>query len=153
MTSPTEAANKVFEQAMDAFRKTADATLSAQKDLFQQWQSTWSGAIEPQPPWLEHFRQLQQTWSNTTLDLLRKHRESFDQQYQAGIDAIQEAFRVSESEDPEEFRKRAEQLCRKNLDCLKEMWEVQMRELQDATTKWVEVFTKAPSSNGSPAGE
>ena len=146
MTAPTDTASRVFEQAVDAFRKTADATLSAQKDLFQQWQSSWSGSVQPQTAWLEPFRQFQQTWSNTTLELLRKHRESLDKQYQAGIDAIEEAFRVSEAEDPEEFRKRAEQLCRKNLDCLKEISEAQMSEFQDASAKWAEMFTKPAAS-------
>jgi hypothetical protein len=153
MTAPTDAANKVFEQAVDAFRKTADATLKAQKDFYQQWQNSFSGTIQPQTFWLEPFRQFQQTWSSTTLELLRKHRESLDQQYQAGIDAIEEAFRVSEADDPEEFRRRAEQLCRKNLDCLKEISEAQLSEFQEATAKWVDMLTKAQSSGNSQPDE
>jgi hypothetical protein len=149
MTTPTDAASKVFEQAFDAFRKTADATLSAQKDFFQQWQNGFSGAVQPQTAWLEPFRQFQETWSNTTLELLRKHRESLDQQYEAGIDAIREAFHVSQTDDPEEFRKRAEQLCRKNLDCLKEISEAQMSEFQDASAKWAEMFNKPADSEDS----
>jgi hypothetical protein len=153
MTAPTDAANLVFEQVVDAFRKTADATLSAQKDFFQQWQNSWTGTVQPQTPWLEQYRQFQETWSNTTLDLLRKHRESLDRQYQAGIDAIEEAFRVSQTDDPEEFRKRAEQLCRKNLDCIKEISEAQMSECQQATAQWLEMFTKPPQTNDKPAEE
>lgn len=149
MTASTDSANQVFEQVVDTFRKTAEATLSAQKDLFQQWQSTWAGSVQPQLPWLQQFRDFQKTWSDTTLELLRKHRDSLDQQYQAGIDALEEAFRVSEAEDPEEFRKRAEQLCRRNLDSLKEVSEAQMSELQDATAKWIEMFTKTASSGKS----
>ena len=148
MTASADAASKGFEQAFDAFRKTADATLSTQKDFFQHWQSGWSGAFQPQTAWLEPFRQFQEKWSNATLELLRKHRESLDEQYEAGINAIQEAFRVSETDDPEEFRKRAEELCRKNLDCLKEISESQMSEFRDAMAKWFEVFTK-PASSGS----
>ena len=146
MTVPTDAANKVFEQVVDAFQKTADATLAAQKDLFQQWQNSWSGAVQPSNPWLEQFRQFQQTWSDSTMELLRKHRESLDTQYEAGIDAITEAFRVSQAEDPEEFRKRAEELCRKNLDCLKEISEAQMSEFQESSAKWAEMFTQPASA-------
>jgi hypothetical protein len=153
MAYPTDAANRVFEQAVDAFRKTADATLSAQKEFFQQWQNSWTGSVQPQTVWLEPLRQMHEAWSNTTLELLRRHRETLDQQYKAGIDAIEEAFRVSEAEDPEEFRQRAEQLCRKNLDCLKEISEAQLSEFQDTWSKWGEILTKSAASEASGADE
>jgi hypothetical protein len=148
MNVQADAASRVFEQLIESFRKTAETTLSAQKDLYQQWQSNWPGVFQPQTPWLEQIRQFQHNWSKTVIELAGKHRETLDRQYQAGIQALEEAFSLSESEDPEEFRKRAEELCRKNLDCLKEISEAQIQEFQDSTTKWVELFTKAASSNG-----
>jgi hypothetical protein len=145
MTGQSDVATKVFEQVMDNFRKTAEATMSAQKDLYEQWQSNWPGLAQPQVPWLDQVREFQRSWSSTVVELVRKHRETLDQQYQAGIEAIEEAFSVSESGDPEEFRKRVEQLCRKNLDCLKEISEAQIKEFQNATTKWVEFLTQGVS--------
>ena len=153
MNAPTDAASRVFEQAVEAFQKTSDATLSAQRDFFQQWQSGLTGTVQPQTAWLEPFRQFQEAWSNTTLELLGKHRETLDQQYKAGIEAIEEAIRVSESDNPEEFRKRVEQLCRKNLECLKETSEAQMNEFQDASRKWGEVFTKPATSGDASADQ
>jgi hypothetical protein len=101
---------------------------------------------QPQAPWLDQIRQFQQTWAETVVDLVSKHREALDQQYQLGIEAIQEAFSAAGSNDVDEFRKRAETLCRKNLDSLKEISEAQIKEFQNATTKWIELFTKGTSS-------
>lgn len=151
MTNQADAANKVFQQVMDSFRKTAETTLSAQKDLFQQWQSNWPGVAATQTPWLDQLRQFQHDWSTTVVDLVRKHRDTIDRQYQAGIDALEEAFSVSESNDPEELRQRMEKLFRQNLDCLKETSEAQIREFQEATTKWVELMTKSAPSEKSTA--
>jgi hypothetical protein len=151
MNGQADAASKVFEQLIESFRKTAETTLAAQKELYQQWQSTWPGMVQPQAPWLDQLRQFQRNWSKTVIELAGKHRDTLDRQYQAGIDALDEAFKLSESEDPEDFRKRAEELCRKNLDCLKEISEAQIQEFQNSTTRWVELFTKAASSNGAPS--
>ena len=153
MNSQADAAGKVFEQVMDSFRKTAETSLSAQKELFQLWQNNWPGASQAQTPWLDQIRDFQHQWSETVLDLARKHRETLDQQYKAGLDALEEAFSAAESKDPETFRKRAEELCRKNLDCLKEMSEAQIREFQTATTKWVELLTKGVPSGASSTEE
>ena len=40
MSSQAEPAGKIFEQVTEGFRKTAEATLSAQKELYEQWQKT-----------------------------------------------------------------------------------------------------------------
>ena len=145
MTVQADAGSKVFEQAMESFRKTAEITLSAQKELYQQWQRNCPASVQPQASWLDQVRQFQRSWANTVVDLVRKQRDTLDRQYQAGVDALEEAFSVADTSDPEELRKRAEQLCRKNLDCLKETSEAQIREFQNATTHWVELFTKGMS--------
>jgi hypothetical protein len=145
MISQTEAAANVFEQVREGFRQTAETTLSAQKELYEQWQKNWSGLVQPQTPWLDQFRQFQRSWCSTVVDLVRKHRETLDRHYQGGIDTLEKAFRLAETEDPDEFRKRAEELCRDSLACLKEMSEAQIREFQDATTKWGELLTKGAS--------
>jgi hypothetical protein len=145
MNAQSDAVSKVFEQVIETFRKTAETGLSAQKELFQLWQNNLPDLGRSQPPWLDQMRQFQRAWSDTVLDLTRKHRDILDRQYEAGIDALKEAFSMSESNDPETFRKRAEELCRKNLDCLKEISEAQIREFQTATTEWVDALTKGVS--------
>ena len=43
---------------------------------------------------------------------------------------------------PEEFRERTEQLCRKTMDCMREVSEAQMDAFQDSMNKWSELITK-----------
>ena len=67
----------------------------------------------PQSVWMEKLRDFQRQWVMTVSDLARKHRDVMDRQYQAAVDSLEEALRMSESHNPEEFRQRAELVCRK----------------------------------------
>ena len=69
--------------------------------------------------------------------MLNKHRETLDAQYRAGIRTIEDAFRVGEAKDPEQFRKLTEELWRHSFECLKTVAEAQMRDFQAAMQKWL----------------
>jgi hypothetical protein len=96
----------------------------------------------PQSIWIDQVRDFQKRWSSTISDLTRKHRDVVNRQYQAAIESLDEALRVAESKDPEEYRERVEQLCRKTLDCMRDVSESQLREFQEAVSKWTELLTK-----------
>lgn len=141
----TETITNVYEQVFDNMKKAAEANLKMQQDLFRQWSTLWPGFPSPQAVWLDKVRDFQRQWANAVSDLARKHRETFDRQYQAALESLEEALRVGEASNPDEYRKRTEQLCRKTLDCLREVSEAQMKEFQDAMNKWSELLTKAGS--------
>jgi hypothetical protein len=75
-------------------------------------------------------------------DLARKHRDVIDKQYKAAVESLDAALSITDASTPEEVRRRSEQLCRKTLDCLREVTELQVREIRDAFAKWTELFTK-----------
>lgn len=145
MAAATETGNKVLEDVFQNVQKAAEANLKMQQEIFRQWTSLWPGFPTPQSVWLDKVRDFQKQWSNTVSDLVRKHRDTMDRQYQAAVESLDAALRVSESTNPEEYRRRSEQLCRKTLDCMKEMSETQMREFQEALSKWTDLVTKAGS--------
>ena len=64
-------------------------------------------------------------------------------QYDAAIESLDAALHVSDAGTPEELRRRTEQFCRKTLDCMREVTETQIREFQEAVTKWTDLFAKA----------
>ena len=70
-------------------------------------------------------------------------RSQSSAQYDAALEAFEDSMNVAESKDPEEFRKRTEQLVRKTLECVKEISETQTREFQEAVSKWTELVSKA----------
>lgn len=138
-----EAGNQVFEEVFTNISKAAEANLKLQQEVFRQWTSLWPGLPTPQTVWVDKMRDFHKQWTHTVSDLARRHREAVDRQYQAALESLDAALRVSESSNPEEYRRRAEQLCRKTIDCMREVSEVQIKEFQDAMTRWTDLVTKA----------
>jgi hypothetical protein len=141
----TETVNDVFSQWFANVRKTAEANVAMQQELFRKWSQMWPGIPNPQASWLERTREFQREWANTVSDLARKHRDTLDRQYQAALESLDESLKLMQASDPAQFREYAEQLCRKTLDCSREMAETQFREFQQAVSKWTEFVTKAGS--------
>jgi hypothetical protein len=143
MATETESVTSLFEDVFDNLRKSAEANLEMQQELFRQWGSQWPGLPQPQTAWVERAQKLQKDWAKTVKEVLTKHREVLDEQYQLALDSLEEAFRVGQSTDPQEFAKRCETLCRKSLEVLRDAAELQAKETQDAFTKWVDLVTKS----------
>ena len=114
----------------------------------QQWTSLWPGLpgmSTAQSIWLDKMLEFRRQWSNTVSDLAHKHRNTVDRQYQAALEALDEALRVGEASSPEEYRKRTDQFCRKALECMREASEAQTKEYQDALNKLSELVGKVAS--------
>ena len=145
MSSSTEAASQVFEETFANISKAAEANLKLQQEFFRQWTSMWPGMPAPQTAWVDKVRDFQKQWTQTVSDLARRHREAVDRQYQAALESLDSALKVTESTNPEEYRRRTEQLCRKTIDCMREVSEAQIKEFQDAMTQWSDLVTKSGS--------
>ena len=141
----TESVTSVFDQVFDHLRKTAESNIQMQQELFRQWGANWPGFPQQETAWLECAQKFQKEWANTVKKLLSKHRETLDEQYRLAIDSLEDAFRVAQSSDPQEYAKRCEALCRKSLEALREAGEVQVKETQDALNKWISLAMKAAS--------
>ena len=140
--SATEATSKVMDQVFHNVRQAAEANLKLQQEAVRQWTSLWPSSM-PQNVWTDSVRDFQKSWTSTVSELATKHREVVDKHYQAAIDSLEAALHASESTSPEEYRRRTEQLCRKMIDCVRDLSEAQVNEFQEAVTKWTEVVTKS----------
>jgi hypothetical protein len=145
MATQTESPSSVFEQVFDSFRKAAESSVEMQQELFRQWGAGWPGFPQPQNAWLERVQKFQKEWAKTVKELLGKHREILDEQYRLALDSLEEAFRVVQSSDPQEYAKRCEALCKKSLDVMREAGELQVKETQEALNKWMGLAVKAAS--------
>jgi hypothetical protein len=143
MPTQTESVTSVFEQAFDSLRKTAEANLEMQQELFRQWGANWPGVPQPQNAWVERAQKFQKEWAKTVKDVLSKHREILDEQYRLALESLDEAFRVAQSSDPQEYAKRCETLCKKSLELMRDAGELQVKEAQEAISKWVSLAVKA----------
>ena len=139
----------MFDQIVDTFRKAIDSSMQIQQDMFRQFVQLWSQVPGVPTPgsvvansWADQVHTIQRKWTQTITDLLNRHREVLDAQYRAGIRTIEDAFRVGEAKNPEQFRKLTEELWRQTFDGMKSVIETQTRDLQAVTQKGFEAMTK-----------
>ena len=140
--SATETGGKLLDQVFHNIRQAADANLKLQQEAVRQWSSFWPVSA-PQTAWTDTVRDFQKKWTSTVSELGRKHREIVDRQYDIALESLEAALQISESTTPEEYRRRAEEFCRKTLDCMREISEAQLHEFQDAVTKWTELVANS----------
>ena len=140
--------SNVYEQVLQSMRKATESSLRMQQDALQQWSVLWPGLPglpSAQGVWMDKVLEFQRQWSNAVSDLAHKHRNTVDRQYQAALEALDEALRVGETSSPEEYRRRTDQFCRKALECMREASEAQIKEYQEAMSKLSELVAKVGS--------
>lgn len=140
-TTTVEPGSKVLEDVFQNIRRAAEANLKMHQEIFHQWSHLWPYPT-PQSIWIDKLRDFQKQFTAVVSDLARKHRSTIDKQYQAAIESLDAALAVPEATNPEEFRRRTELLCRKTLDCIRDVSETQLREFQEALAKWTDLATK-----------
>jgi hypothetical protein len=132
---------------LENYRKATEASLQFQQMMLRSWGQQWPSTFGVPFPTNggslpEQFHKAQKRIAETITDMLNKHRETLDAQYRAGIRSIEEAFRVGEAKDPEQFRKLTEELWRHSYECLKSLAESQMRDIQTVMQKWFDLASK-----------
>ena len=130
----------MFEPVFESLRTMTEANIQMQQEMFKKWVGMWPGA--PAPNGGEQIMKAQKKWADATTDMLTKHRETLDAQYRAGIKTIEDAFRVGEAKDPEQFRRLAEELWRQSIECLTTIVEAQLKDVQAAMQKWFELTSQ-----------
>jgi hypothetical protein len=151
----------MYDMILENYRKAAESTMKVQQDMLRNWTMQWPqmfgaqsfgfpltgapGTSMPGAAWLEQFSEAQKKWAETVTEMLNKHRESLDAQYKAGIRTIEDAFKVAEAKDPQQFRRLTEELWKHNFDCLKTVTESQMKDVQAAMQKFYETASKTAS--------
>ena len=144
MPTATEKQANPVEQTMDYWRKSTRWGLQLQEEVFDHWSKLWSGASPASEEWAKRLQKFQTDWSNTVTEIMRKHRTMLDEQYGACVDALEESLRMYSLKDPDQFREHCGSACRKMLDVMKETSEAQVREFQEVTSKWIELWRTSP---------
>ena len=142
MATQTEPIASVFEQAFDNLRKAAESNIEMQQELFRKWGAAWPGFPQADNVWIDRMQKFQKDWTKTFTELTNKHRKMLDDEYRIAIDGLKEAFGVAECADPQEYRQRCENLCRKSVELMREAGELQMKETQEALNRWAALAVK-----------
>lgn len=131
----------MFEQVFENLRKASDSAIATQQEMFNKWVSMWQGVPGVLPAFGEP-KKFQKKWVAVIGDLVKKQRESLQTQFNAGLGNIEEAFHLAESQNPEELRAKTAMLWQKMFDCLRQTYESQARDFQDAVVKCAELMTQ-----------
>jgi hypothetical protein len=138
----------MWDQLFEGFRRASESSFQLQQDLLKSMGQPWSpaggmsGSGDP-------TRGVQRRWLEMTIDMLNKQREATDAAYKAGIQALDETFRVSESKSPEDYRRSAEELWHKLFEVFRSVYERELQELQ----KFANVSFDAAQAQAQPQAQ
>ncbi|HWO11064.1 MAG TPA: hypothetical protein VNN80_16330 [Polyangiaceae bacterium] len=144
LLSPLDLVSPMFDQLFESFRKASESSAFGQQQLFKQWLQQWPGAPNTGPsPYAEWPQSLQKQWLDSLGELLNRQRELADSTYRKGAQLLEQASRASDSKSPDEYRRLLEDVWRAISDSLKEQTEANVRELQKATQRWLDIAPKS----------
>src|SRR5271166_2570155 len=153
----------MVDKILENYSKAVESTLKLQQEMLRNWTMQWSpfgtqvfelpmtgtstsasatpaasASATPAAAWLEQLSTAQRKCAEAVADMLKRHQETLDEEYRAGIRAIDNAFRVGEAKNPEQFQRMSEELWRRNCEILKTAVASQMHDVQSVMQKWYE---------------
>ena len=131
----------MFDQAFESLQKATESSIALQQEMFRKWMGLWPGVPVSTLPFTE-LQKFQKKWVEVVGELVKKRNESLESQFKAGLQHIEEAFRLTEIKDPEVLRAKTVELWQKTFDYLRQTSETQLRDFQHAVSKWAELTTK-----------
>jgi hypothetical protein len=137
----------MFDQLFDSFRKTSESALQTQQDLMKRWVNAWPSLPVNTPGSTNDWNSTQRRWLESMTELLNMHRGMLDSTYKAGIELIESTFRLTEARSAEDYRRLMEEVWRKLSETIKNQSDLQLRELQSASAKWM----NQPQNNATAA--
>jgi len=118
-----------------------------QQEVFRNWTRMWlqsaPGGMGAATDW---NRGAQRRWLELGLEMLHKHREALDSTYKAGIQIIEQTFRLGEARSVEDSRRIVEEVWRKLFDLQKVQAESQFRDFQDWFQKSAGLVQEMPQA-------
>ena len=97
----------MFEHAFENLKKATESSVKLQQEMFQKWVEAFPAAVSPTSPMpADAVTKWRHSMEETTAEMLKKQKELVDQNYDAGIKALQDIFAVAESTSPEEYREK-----------------------------------------------
>jgi hypothetical protein len=140
----------MFDQVFDSMRRATEINVQMQQELFKRWAALWPGVPaapgEPAgrtPSWAEQLRAFQKKWTEAVADVAKKQRETAQEQFNAGLKHIEQAFAMASTKDLDALRAQMLELWQKSFALLQQAGEAQVRDFQTAVNRFAEVFTPA----------
>ncbi len=136
----------MFDEVFDSMRKATETTIRTQQEIFKKWVGLWPGVPASPSGWVEQVQKFQKRWAETVKELAGKQREAVEAQFNAGLKHIEQSFRLAEVKDVEELHRKTVELWKQVFECLRQTYETQVRDLQNATTKLAQLAAPAEAT-------
>ena len=130
----------MFEQVFENLQKATETSVKLQQEMFQKWMEGFTPA-SPFPTGIDAASQWRHKWEAASAEMLRKQKELVDRNYEAGIRALEDMFRVADAKSPQDFQQKVTDLYRKSFDSLRQLSESQLAEFKNSVDKWSELMT------------
>jgi hypothetical protein len=122
-------------------RKTTEATLQVQQELFTRWAAFWPGAPALSGVWGEPLKPVQ-PWAQAVSDVVKKQYEAQEAHVNAALKTLRDAVGLVEVKDPEELRTGSVRLWQNTIDFIRQACATQLRDFQVAFAKCAELAVK-----------
>jgi hypothetical protein len=130
------------DQIFENLRRASMSTLQMQQEMVKQWTQQWPWPVNAASGAVDWSQRLQKRWLEFASESLNRHRESLDAMYKLAVQVIEQSSRLSETKNPEDYRRDVEELRNKTFEIFKEQSEAQLREFQKTVEKWFDVVVK-----------
>ena len=132
----------MFELVFESLKRATETTIQMQQEAFRKWATLWPGLPAVPGTFAEQAQKFQKKWAEFYEELLKKQRETLEAQFSAGLRNIEEAFRLADAKNPEELRTKTIELWQKSFECIRQLYDAQVRDFQAAVAKWTELVMK-----------
>jgi hypothetical protein len=122
-------------------RKVAETSVGLQQELFRTWASLWPQAPVSAFP-ITELQKFQKKWIEIIGELFQRQNDSLAIHFGAGLETIEEVFHLAEAKDAEELRNKTIKLWQKTFAYLQQASQAQLRDFQNAVSKWTELMNR-----------
>ena len=136
----------MFEQVFANLQKATETTVKMQQEMVQKWTEafpTTTSGTGTGTPSTDAVADVMNRWQEMAAEILKRQKAIVDQNYEAGLQSLQDVFSVAEAKSPEEYQEKVTELYRKSFDSLRELAEAQMNEFKAAAEKCSSIMTTA----------
>lgn len=143
----------MFDQVFDNLQKATESSMKLQQEMFRKWVDAFPAmptAASPVPVPMtmttDVAGQWRRKWEELTAEMLKRQKELVDQNYEAGIKALEDIFATAESKSPQEYQQKVMELYRKSFDSVRQLSESQMNAFKSAAERWTELASVTPGT-------
>jgi len=142
----------MFEQLFDNFRKTTEATVQVQQEMFKNW--AWLGQVVPPPtPYFGDAQKYQKKCGEVVGEQIKKQCMLAEAQFSAGLQYMDEVFHLAEAKNAEDLYAKTAKLYQLAFAWQRVTCETLLRDFQAAVAKWTELVTMPTAAFAGASGE